>query len=84
MRPEFLGDSYDIVKRFFCETLRSLGYMIYIDPLFTGDWSGQEATFYRFLGVEPLAGVKPASAPTALFLDPDTGVNKKGSASHVS
>jgi hypothetical protein len=41
MRPEFLGDSYDIVKRFFCETLRSLGYTVYIDPRFTGDWSGQ-------------------------------------------
>jgi hypothetical protein len=26
MKPEFLEDSYDIVKRFFCETLRSLGY----------------------------------------------------------
>jgi len=84
MRPEFLGDSYDIVKRFFCETLRSLGYTIYIDPLLTGEWSGQEATFYRFLGVEPYAGVKPSSALTALFLDPDTGVNKKGSPSHVS
>lgn len=45
MRPEFFGDSYDIVKRFFCETLRSLGDTVYIDPLFTGDWSGQETIF---------------------------------------
>jgi hypothetical protein len=84
MRPEFLGDSYDIVKRFFCETLRSLGYTVYIDPQITGDWSGQETTFYRFLGVEPRAGAKSASPLTALFLDPDTGVNEKGSLSHVS
>jgi hypothetical protein len=42
MRPEFLGDSFDIVKRFFGETLRSLGYTVYIDPLFSGDWSGKE------------------------------------------
>jgi hypothetical protein len=84
MRPEFLGDSYDIVKGFFCETLRSLGYAVYIDPLFTGDWSGQETTFYRFLGVEPYVGTKPAFGSTALFLDPDTGVNEKGSSSHVS
>jgi hypothetical protein len=84
MRPEFLGDSYDIVKRFFCETLRSLGYTVYIDPLFTGDWSGQETAFNRFLGVEPFAGAKAASTPTALFLAPDTGVNEKGSLSHVS
>jgi hypothetical protein len=84
MRPEFLGDSYDIVKRFFCETLRSLGYTVYIDPLFTGDWSGEEKTFYRFLGVEPYGGEKHASESTALFLDPDTGVNEKGSLAHVS
>ena len=84
MRPEFLGDSYDIVKRFFCESLRSLGYTVYIDPLFTGDWSGQETTFYRFLGVEPFSGGRPLSAPTALFLDPDTGVNENGSSAHVS
>jgi hypothetical protein len=84
MHPDFLGDSFDIVKRFFCETLRSLGYTVYIDPLFTGDWSGQETTFYRFLGVEPYAGAKHASALTALFLDPDIGVNEKGSTSHVS
>jgi hypothetical protein len=84
IRPEFLGDSYDIVKRFFCEALRSLGYTVYIDPLLTGDWSGQETTFDRFLGAEPFSGGLPPSAPTALFLDPDTGVNEKGSSSHVS
>lgn len=85
MRSEFLGDSYDIVKRFFCETLRSLGYTVYIDPLFTGDWSAQERkTFYHFLGVKPYAGAKPASGVTAIFLDPDTGVNEMGSPSHVS
>lgn len=84
MRPEFLGDSYDVVKRFFCATLRSLGYAVYIDPLFTGTWFGQEASFYRFLGVEPLGGAIPTSLPTALFLDPDTGVNEKGGASHVA
>jgi len=64
--------------------LRSLGYTVYIDPLFTGDWAGQETTFYRFLGVEPLTVATPASAQTALFLDPDTGVNEKGRSSHVS
>lgn len=84
MRPEFLGDSYDIVKRFFCETLQSLGYTVYVDPLFTGHWSGQEKIFYRFLGVEPYAGVKPANGSTALLLDPDTGVNERGGSSHVS
>jgi hypothetical protein len=54
-----------------------LGYTVYIDPLLTGDWSGQETTFDRFLGAEPFSGGLPPSAPTALFLDPDTGVNEK-------
>lgn len=84
MHPDYLGDSYDIVKRFFCEALRSLGYTVYIDPMFTGEWSGQETAFYRFLGVERLTSAPTSSTPTALFLDPDTGVNRKGSRSHVS
>jgi len=84
MHPDYLGDSYDIVKRFFCEALRHLGYTVYIDPMFTGEWSGQETAFYRFLGVERLTSTPTSSVPTALFLDPDTGVNRKGSRSHVS
>jgi hypothetical protein len=81
MRPEFLGDSYDVVKCFFCATLRSLGYTVYIDPLFTGIWSGQQTTFFHFLGVEPLTSETPPSSGTALFLDPDTGrfLEKTGS-----
>ena len=84
MRPEFLGDSFDIVKRFFCETLRSLGFAVYIDPLFSGDWSGKEEIFYQFLGVKPNSGVKISPRLTALFLDPDTGINEMGSPSHIS
>jgi hypothetical protein len=45
---------------------------------------GQEHVFYRFLGVEQLNQTPAKSLSTALFLDPDTGVNKKGSRSHVS
>ena len=84
MHPNYLGESYDIVKRFFCEALRHLGYTVYIDPMFTGDWSGQETVFFRFLGVEPCASTPTPSTSTALFLDPETGVNKKGSRRHVS
>jgi hypothetical protein len=84
MHPAYLGDSYDIVKRFFCEALCRLGYTVYIDPMFTGEWSGQETAFYRFLGVEQLTSASAVSSSTALFLDPDTGVNRKGSRSHVS
>src|SRR5262245_8467165 len=87
MHPDYFGDSYDIVKRFFCEALRRLGYRVYIDPMFTGEWSGQETAFYRLLGVEQLMSTSApptSSTPTALFLDPDTGINRKGSRSHVS
>lgn len=85
MHPSYLGDSYDIVKRFFCEALRRLGYTVYIDPMFTGEWSGQEASLYKFLGVQRLhGGGVTASAATALFLDPDTGVNGKGGRRHAS
>lgn len=84
MRPEFLGDTFDIAKRFFCEALRSLGFTVYVDPLFTGDWSGQEKTYYQFLGVEPYTDGRAPRGMTALFLDPDTGVNERGSHSHVS
>ena len=84
MHPAYLGDSCDIVKRFFCEALRRLGYSVYIDPMFTGEWSGKETTFYRFLGVDRFTPAPAGSSMTALFLDPDTGVNRKGSRSHVS
>ena len=84
MHPSYLGDSYDIVKRFFCEALRRLGYTVYIDPMFTGEWSGEETALYRFLGVERFTPGSACSSMTALFLDPDTGVNRKGSRHHVS
>ena len=84
MRAEFLGDSYDIVKRFFCEVVRSLGFTVYIDAMLTGAWSGQEESFFRFLGVQRCPAAHQLHGMTALFLDPDTGVNEKGSPAHVS
>jgi hypothetical protein len=84
MRADFLGDSYDIVKRFFCEALDSLGFTVYIDPMLTGAWSGQEESFFRFLGVRRLTTGERLHGMTALFFDPDTGVNEKGGPAHVS
>lgn len=84
MRPDFFGDSYDIVKRYFCETLQILGYEVYIDPMFSGDWLGREEAFYKFLGVRPYWKGEPTGGLTALFLDPDTGVNERGGTSHIS
>lgn len=84
MNPKYFGDSYDIVKRFFCTELNVLGYTIVVNPMFTGEWNGNENMFLRFIGA-PLSSV--ASDPlrrTALFIDPDTGVNRRPSNQHIS
>jgi len=84
MNPSFLGDSYDLVKRFFCFELRALGYRVIVDPMFTGAWKGREREFFSLIGVAMDATAPPHSARTALFVDPDTGVKHKGSTQHVS
>lgn len=84
MNPAYFGDSYDIVKRFFCQELSSLGYVVAIDPMLTGDWGGTERDFYRLVGVEPLAEHRSHSSRRALFLDPDTGINVKAGTQHLS
>jgi hypothetical protein len=72
MNPNYLGDSYDIVKRYFCEAMRLLGYHVYVDPMPTGDWCGQIDMFLRFLNAR--SHTELTKQPAALFLDPDTGV----------
>jgi hypothetical protein len=84
MNPSFFGDSYDLVKRFFCHELASLGYVVAIEPLLTGDWNGADSDFYRLVGVEPLVDRKSPPDRKALFFDPDTGINDKGGRQHVS
>lgn len=74
MNPDYFGDSYDVVKRFWCEVARSLGYAMYIDPMFTGDWtSRQRAAYFRFIGARPVSASIPSS-PAALLIDPDKGI----------
>ena len=86
MNPQYLGDSYDLVKRFFCGELASLGYVVAIDPMLTGAWNGIQHEFYRFVGVNPEASkqIQASSTRHALFLDPDTGVRERGGTRHVS
>jgi hypothetical protein len=83
MNPAHFGDSYDLVKRFFCIELASIGYEVVIDPLFTGDWHGAEDSFYRLVNAVPIIRDQSRENPRALFLDPDTGVNKNGGKKHV-
>jgi hypothetical protein len=84
MNPAYLGDSYDIVKRFFIEQLRAVGYTVFIDPMFTGDWQEHEAGFLKLLGVQIAKHSGGTRDHVALFLDPDTGVKKTNSKQHVS
>jgi hypothetical protein len=84
MNPTYLGDSYDLVKRFFCRELTLLGYSVSADPMLTGAWGGKEADFYRLIGAQPIHGTTPVSSQTALFIDPDTGINSKGGKQHAS
>jgi hypothetical protein len=84
MNPAFLGDSYDLVKRFFILELQSLGYAVVIDPMFTGDWMGQEQDFHRLLGLKSNRPPEDKTMKQCLFLDPDTGLNERGGRQHAS
>ena len=53
--------------------------------MFTGEWRELDQQFFRLIGARRLdeASRKKASR-RALFLDPDTGINNRGGARHVS
>jgi len=83
LNPQWFGDSFDIVKRFFIENLNSIGYQVVVDhTILTGKWNGLEHDFYTFLKAYPPNGI--ISAKSALMLDPDTGIGKKNSKKHVT
>ena len=84
MNPLYLGDSYDLVKRFWCRELSNLGYAVAVDPMFTGEWNGREQSFLDLIGAETAKPTRVHASKSALFLDPDTGVNSKGGPKHVS
>jgi len=81
MNPEWFGDSYDVVKRFFVGALRELGYSVYVDPMTTGEWAS-ESNFLKFIGARHLRQAKPGK--TALLLDPDTGIGRRPSKRHTT
>jgi hypothetical protein len=84
MNPEWFGDSFDIVKRYFVGALKEVGFTVYVDPMFTGDGESIEEQFLAFLGAQRHKGEKASGAKTALLLDPDTGVGKRGTTKHVT
>lgn len=82
MNPQWFGDSFDIVKRFFVENLNEIGYHVVVDPMLTGEWNGLENKFYKLLKASPLS--KNIKTKSALLLDPDTGVGRKRTKQHVT
>src|SRR5574338_1310431 len=83
MNPDYLGDSYDIVKRFFCDVSRSLGYTVYVEPMYTGSWTRRETrAFLRFLGARELAG--NLVTPAVLLVDPDKGIRENAGPAHTT
>lgn len=84
MNPQWLGDSYDIVKKFFVDALKGIGYEVYVEPMFTGDWKGGEQQFFEFLGAKQNDEYAEPHPKSALLFDPDTGIGKKASSKHVT
>ena len=84
MNPLYLGDVADIAKRFFCATVSGLGYTVYVDPMLTGAWAGEDEAYGRFIGATHILHRDPAQSKTALFFDPDTGVKDTQTTAHVS
>lgn len=83
MNPDWFGDSYDIVKRFFVGTLKREGFSVFVNPMFTGDWKGLEDSFYSFIDALPYpTGEIPG--PSAVLLDPDTGIGKTKTERHMT
>jgi hypothetical protein len=82
MNESWFGDSSDVVKRFFVEVIKANGYAVYADGMFTGHWRS-EADFFRFLGANDVDGAVVVR-PSALFLDPDTGVGNRLSKRHTT
>jgi hypothetical protein len=82
MNPQWFGDSFDIVKRYFVENLRAIGYHVVVDPMFMGEWNRLEQKFYHLLGASPLG--ESSSNKSALLLDPDIGIGKKKTKQHVT
>jgi hypothetical protein len=84
MNPAYIGDSYDIVKRFFCATAHSIRYAVYVEPMFTGDWtSSQRTSFFRFIGARRMPA-KGHTTPAALLIDPDKGVRAQPGPAHTT
>lgn len=73
MKETYLGDSYDVVKRFWADILRPIA-KLYVHPLFIPD---PIRTRFSLLTGMPLYDGASEELPKrfGIFLDPDTGIH---------
>ena len=69
MQQEYLGDSYDLVKRFFCQVLDSIA-PLHAYPKFVP--AAIRDSYTTVTGI-PILGPNP-HRPVGILLDPDTGI----------
>jgi hypothetical protein len=69
MQRRYLGDSYDLVKRHWAQSLFPIG-PLFAHPKFVPDEIGKE---YELVTAIPVFDLRPAT-PFGLLLDPDTGI----------
>ena len=71
MREDYLGDSYDFVKRFWCESLGSIA-PLYAHPEFVPEKFRDKYTKTTSIPILDLAVVP--NRPFGILIDPDTGI----------
>jgi hypothetical protein len=69
MHKQYLGDSYDLVKRFFSQTLKPVG-TLYAQSEFVPEGIRRQ---YSILTAIPVLGDENPKRPFGVLLDPDTG-----------
>ncbi|MBI4200546.1 MAG: hypothetical protein HY535_08770 [Chloroflexi bacterium] len=86
MQPKYLGDSFDIVKRFWAERLGSIA-PLFAHPRFVP--TAIKSAYEKMVAMPVLHPNEPRAEPFGLFLDPHTGIplptalSQKPTASHV-
>jgi hypothetical protein len=73
MHRNYLGDSYDIVKRFWAQSLVPLG-PLFAHPRFVPEEIRTEYTAITTIAVMPDSHTAAPGDPFGILLDPDTGI----------
>jgi hypothetical protein len=87
MKRKFLGDAYDLAKRFILDSTRPISEVFCI-PMFTDFPENEKEMFSRLIGVpiikEQINDVNNDLYGKGVFLDPNTGITDEPSREHVS